>query len=120
MTSPTENPLFKKLDCIKDPRHHNKHHLLHDMLLITLCAVISGADAWTQVAAYGRSKFEWFNDFLELPNGIPSHDTFDTFLRGSIRKASMNSLPNGYKIIPNLSKVKPSQSMRKTLRASHD
>jgi len=49
-------PLTKHLDCIKDPRRHNVRHLLHDMLLIALCAIISGADSWTQVAEYGRSK----------------------------------------------------------------
>ena len=71
-----ESSFIKHLDCIEDPRRHNKRHLLHDMLLIALCAVISGADAWTQVAEYGRSKIGWFEEFLELPNGIPSHDTF--------------------------------------------
>ena len=66
----------KHLDCIEDPRHHNKRHRLSDMLVVSLCAIISGADAWTQVAEYGRSKFDWFKQFLELPNGMPSHDTF--------------------------------------------
>ena len=69
-------PLTKHLDCIKDPRHHNIRHLLQDMLLIALCAMISGAESWTQVAEYGRSKQQWFSEFLALPNGIPSHDTF--------------------------------------------
>jgi hypothetical protein len=44
--------------------------------LIALCAIISGAESWTQVTEYGRSKLEWFEQFLELPNGIPSHGTF--------------------------------------------
>lgn len=69
-------PLTKHIDCIKDPRGHNIRHLLEDMLLIALCAIISGADSWTQVAEYGRSKQQWFSQFLALPNGIPSHDTF--------------------------------------------
>ena len=69
-------PFRKHLDCIKDPRRHNTRHLLHDILMIALCALISGADSWTQVAEYGRSKLDWFKEFLELPNGIPSHDTF--------------------------------------------
>lgn len=71
-----DSPFLKHLDCIKDPRHHNTRHLLHDMLLIALCAIISGADSWTQVTEYGRSKIDWFKQFLKLPNGIPSHDTF--------------------------------------------
>lgn len=76
MAHSPDSPFFKCLDSVKDPRHHNIRHLLHDMLLIALCAIISGADSWTQVAEYGRSKIEWFKEFLELPNGIPSHDTF--------------------------------------------
>jgi len=44
--------------------------------MIALCALISGADSWPQVVEYGRSKLDWFKEFLELPNGIPSHDTF--------------------------------------------
>ena len=76
MTDSTQNIFKKHLDCIQDPRHHNTQHLLHDILLIALCAIISGADSWTQVAEYGRSKVAWFEQFLQLPNGIPSHDTF--------------------------------------------
>lgn len=76
MPSSPDSPFRHHLDCIKDPRHHNTRHLLHDILLIALCALISGADSWTQVAEYGRSKFDWFKEFLELPHGIPSHDTF--------------------------------------------
>ncbi len=76
MTKTPDSPLARHFDCIQDPRYHNTRHLLYDMLLITLCAIVSGADAWTHVAEYGRSKLEWFEKFLELPNGIPSHDTF--------------------------------------------
>ena len=76
MTGSPDSPFLKHLDCIKDPRRHNTRHLLHDMLLIALCAIISGADSWVQVAEYGRSKRHWFKQFLKLPNGIASHDTF--------------------------------------------
>jgi predicted transposase YbfD/YdcC len=53
-----------------------KRHLLMDILIITICAVISGADDWPEVALYGRKKKDWLQTFLELPNGIPSHYTF--------------------------------------------
>ena len=69
-------PFTKHLDSIKDPRRHNIRHLLQDMLLIALCAIICGAESWNQVAEYGRSKQDWFAEFLALPNGIASHDTF--------------------------------------------
>lgn len=70
------SPFHKHLHCLKDPRRHNTRHLLQDILMIAICAIISGADSWTQVAEYGRSKLDWFKEFLELPHGIPSHDTF--------------------------------------------
>lgn len=76
MARETYTPICRHVDCVQDPRRHNIRHTLGDMLMIALCAVVAGADGWTQVAEYGRSKKEWFKEFLELPNGIPSHDTF--------------------------------------------
>ena len=62
---------------LKDPRvNRTKRHSLGDILAVAICAIICGADGWTQVAKFGRCKLEWFTTFLELPNGIPSHDTF--------------------------------------------
>lgn len=62
---------------MSDPRiERTKDHLLIDILAITILAVISGADGWVAIEAYGEAKYEWLKDFLELPNGIPSHDTF--------------------------------------------
>jgi predicted transposase YbfD/YdcC len=51
-------------------------HNLMDILVIAICAVIAGADGWLDIAAYGNAKYAWLKTFLELPNGIPSHDTF--------------------------------------------
>jgi predicted transposase YbfD/YdcC len=63
---------------LPDPRKPlGKRHLLSDILTIALCAVICGADGWSDVAEFGRSKASWFKTFLDLPHGIPSHDTFD-------------------------------------------
>jgi len=65
---------FGQLD---DPRlERKKRHILVDIVGITICAVIAGADGWTDVALFGRSKEAWLRTFLKLPNGIPSHDTF--------------------------------------------
>jgi predicted transposase YbfD/YdcC len=62
---------------LPDPRKSlGKRHVLTDMLVIAICAVICGAEGWCQVAEFGRSKRSWFATFLELPHGIPSHDTF--------------------------------------------
>jgi predicted transposase YbfD/YdcC len=63
---------------LADPRReHLRQHNLWDLIVITICAVIAGADSWVDVAKYGQRKREWLETFLELPNGIASHDTFD-------------------------------------------
>ncbi len=62
---------------IDDPRiDRTKDHALLDIILITLCAVICGADGWVDVEEFGKAKRDWLATFLALPNGIPSHDTF--------------------------------------------
>ena len=61
---------------VEDPRSHNVSHLLIDIITIAICGLISGADGWVEIEAYGNAKLLWFSQFLELPNGIPSHDTF--------------------------------------------
>lgn len=64
-----------------DPRMVGKvSHQLHDILVITVCAVISGLDHWTQIEDFGKAHETWFRTFLDLPNGIPSHDTFGKVL----------------------------------------
>ena len=68
------------LDCfatLEDPRiERTKRHKLLDIVAIAICATICGAGSWVHVEMFGRSKEEWFRTFLELPGGIPSHDTF--------------------------------------------
>jgi predicted transposase YbfD/YdcC len=60
-----------------DPRvERSRRHELLDIIGIAICAVISGAESWTAVEAYGHAKHDWLAEFLRLPNGIPSHDTF--------------------------------------------
>jgi len=69
--------LVRLFDQVEDPRvERSKLHSLSDILIITLCAVICGADTWTEVELFGRAKFAWLRTFLKLPHGIPSHDTF--------------------------------------------
>ena len=59
-----------------DPRAKNVIHKLHDILVIAVCAVICGADGWAEVEVFARAKLGWFKTFLDLPGGVPSHDTF--------------------------------------------
>jgi predicted transposase YbfD/YdcC len=62
---------------VPDPRReHMRLHNLWDIIAITILAVIAGADSWVEVAKYGVCKFDFLKSFLELPNGIPAHDTF--------------------------------------------
>ena len=62
---------------VTDPRKdRTKDHKLIDIIAIAVCAVICGAEGWVDIELYGKSKQHWLSTFLELPNGIPSHDTF--------------------------------------------
>ena len=67
---------------LPDPRHEtrNKLHKLHDILLIVLCAVLSGVEDWVGMEAFAEEKEAWLRGFLDLPNGIPSHDTLSDVL----------------------------------------
>lgn len=61
---------------ITDPRlEHNKAHKLIDIIMVSICAVICGAESFVDISDFGAAKEGWFKSFLELPNGIPSHDT---------------------------------------------
>jgi predicted transposase YbfD/YdcC len=63
---------------LHDPRlNRRKRHLLTDILVIALCAVICGANNFPQIEAFGKRRRDWLTKFLALPNGIPSHDTFE-------------------------------------------
>lgn len=62
---------------LKDPRAaYRIEHKLIDIVIITICATICGANDWEAIAEYGRAKQDWLKTWLELPNGIPSSDTF--------------------------------------------
>jgi predicted transposase YbfD/YdcC len=70
-------PLATSFASLADPRvDRTKEHLLLDIVLIAICAVVCGADGWVEVAEFGETKQGWFSRFLQLPSGIPSHDTF--------------------------------------------
>ena len=61
---------------LKDPRQHQVDHFLLEIITIAICGVICGADNWVEIEQFGQAKAEWFAQFLRLPNGVPSHDTF--------------------------------------------
>lgn len=63
---------------IKEPRRegYSKKHILIEIFVIAICAIISGANGWTEVELFAKAKESWFRKFLKLASGIPSHDTF--------------------------------------------
>lgn len=61
---------------MEDPRvERTKLHKLLDIIIIAICGVICGAEGWVEIEEFGKEKEEWLKTILELPNGIPSHDT---------------------------------------------
>jgi predicted transposase YbfD/YdcC len=69
--------LMDYLEALEDPRiDRTKKHALIDILVIAICAAICGAKTWIDIQDFGNSKKEWFENFLDLEHGIPSHDTF--------------------------------------------
>ena len=67
---------------VTDPRvERTRRHLLGDILLIALCAMLAGAEGFCDMAEWAETKEGWLRTFLELPGGIPSHDTFERVFR---------------------------------------
>jgi predicted transposase YbfD/YdcC len=76
MSQPQTLPLLSFFTDLTDPRVENtRRHKLLDIIGLTVCAVIAGADDWVHVEYFGKAKIDWLKTFLDLPNGIPSHDT---------------------------------------------
>jgi hypothetical protein len=69
---------YEHFEALPDPRvERTRLHKLSDILFITMAAVLSGCDDWNEIELYGETKEEWLRKYVELPNGIPSHDTFN-------------------------------------------
>jgi predicted transposase YbfD/YdcC len=80
MASLSENPfesITKHFDEIEDPRVQGRcDHKLSDIIAVAVVGVLCGANSWSEIETVGKAKEEWLRPYLELPNGIPSHDTF--------------------------------------------
>jgi len=86
-----ETSLHKYFSKLSDPRIlRNKKHLLIDIVILTIIAVICGAESWDSIELFGKSKKDFLSKILRLPNGIPSHDTinrvFSLIHRGKFEK----------------------------------
>ncbi len=74
-------PLIETLDTLEDPRvDRTKLHHVTDILVLSVLAVICGADSFVAIALFGQLNEAWLRTFLELPHGIPSHDTLGRVL----------------------------------------
>jgi predicted transposase YbfD/YdcC len=78
MHSHPKESLIEHLSLIKDPRvNRTKDHELVDILVLAICALLCRAETFNDMEDFGNAKYDWFKTFLSLPNGIPSHDTFN-------------------------------------------
>jgi len=69
--------LVERFAELEDPRvRRSQRHSLLAIVTIALCGVICGAESWVEIEQFGQAKADWFATFLDLPHGIPSHDTF--------------------------------------------
>lgn len=81
------NGLTTDFSELKDPRVVGRcDHKLIDILTISILAVFGGADDWPEIELFGQRRESWLREFLELPNGIPSHDTFRRVFEALDRK----------------------------------
>src|SRR5262245_2952269 len=113
--------LWTHFQVLEDPRleRSRRHHLL-DIVAITICAVICGADSWVDVPKYGQAKHDWLKGFLRLPNGIPSHDTFGRVFAALAPDQFQGCLTGWGAEVAGALGLKHVAGDGKTLRGSHD
>lgn len=106
---------------LRDPRvERTKRHKLLDIIVLAICGVICGADDWVSMQQFGEAKQEWFQGFLELPNGIPSHDTFGRVFGRLDPDQFQTCFTNWILSVSELTKGQVIAIDGKTLRRSHD
>lgn len=114
-------PLTQHFAELADPRvERTKLHRLLDIVAITVCAVIAGAETWDDIALFGQTKAAWLGQFLALPNGIPAHDTFNRVFAALDPKQFRAGFQSWIQAI---AEVLPTQVIAvdgKTVRRSHD
>ena len=123
MTSSSELSvqLWKHFDNVEDPRiTYLIDHKLIDIITLTICAVICGAETWEQIEEYGQSKYQWLKTFLELPNGIPSHDTISRLFARLSPEQLQDSFLSWIQAIAQLTEGEVIAIDGKTLRHSYN
>lgn len=93
-------PLTQHFAARDDPRvERTKLHRLLDSVAIALCAVIAGAESWDDIALVGQTKADWLGQFLALPNGIPSHDTFNRVFQPRLCRAGSRAVSGRVSVV---------------------
>ena len=121
MVAANNDGLIGCLRVIKDPRiDRTKRHPLVSVLFIGICSVLCGAESWEQMEDFGHQRKDWLEQYVQLPHGVPSHDTFGRVFAQINSKAFQESFLRWVKLVT----VKiPRQIIAidgKTLRRSHD
>jgi predicted transposase YbfD/YdcC len=122
--SPTASPSLSFVHHfveLTDPRlRRRRRHQLLDIIALTICGVICGCKTWGEIAVYGRKKSDWLQTFLELPNGIPSKDTFRRVFARIKPAAFQSCFRRWMETLAATLGVKQIAIDGKTLRRSHD
>lgn len=106
---------------LEDPRiDRTKRHMLTDIVVIAICAVICGAETWVDVEIFGHAKLKWLKGFLELPNDIPSHDTFGRVFNRLDAEQFQGCFISWIQAVSDLFQGQVVAIDGKTLRRSHD
>jgi predicted transposase YbfD/YdcC len=120
-TSPVSLSITQHFAKLPDPRvKRRRRHELLDIIVIAICGIICGCKAWDEIAIYGRKKKDWLQTFLELPNGIPSKDTFRRVFARLKPAAFQACFRNWMQALAESLGVKQIAIDGKTLRRSHD
>ena len=120
----SEQPLVSISACfgdLYDPRVEGRcEYPLMEIITIAICAVIAGADGWTEVETFGKSKAAWLKQFLKLEKGIPSHDTFGNVFRMLNAEAFQRSFMRWIERVFTITQGQVIAIDGKTVRRSYD
>jgi len=118
-SQPRDLSIVQHFSKLKDPRRaHRRLHLLQDIILIALCAVIAGAQDWQEIETFGRKRRDWLKRFLKLPNGIPAHDTFERVFNRLSPRAFQACFQEWVQAVQQALRIKHVAIDGKTLRGS--
>lgn len=121
MGSGSDISIGKHFGELEDPRvDRARRHKLLDIIVIAVCGVICGADSWVDIEEFGKAKQEWLGTFLELPSGIPSHDTFGRVFAQLDSEGFQGCFFRWVKAVQEVTKGEVIAIDGKTLRHSYD